>query len=168
MNEKDYSLKLLFDEYITFQEYLKRCSEQVDKYDSVGEVVDLTSFLKSATNIGLYEAINTFFFKNWRTHYFLILFIAISLFPLTIFHFIQILTSRMHMLISTYTFDSYFSCLQKKKTYTILVDKKVPGSITSEDFYFDKDVAILDQVISGKNVNINDVKQNFIKIAIRN
>lgn len=61
------------------------------------------------------------------------------------------------MIISTYTFDSYFSCFNSNKKYRILVDKKVPSTITAEDFYFDEDVAILDKVISGKDVKFTDV-----------
>ncbi|KAL4493651.1 hypothetical protein ABPG72_004144, partial [Tetrahymena utriculariae] len=160
VNKKDRSLKKLFDEYERFQEYLKKCSEQVDKYDSVGEQVDLSSFLNNVTNIGLFDSINSFVLRNWKTHYYLIILIGIILFPLTIFHLIQVLTIRINTTISTYTFSPDFIYrLFKKKDYYILVDKKVPESITSEDFYFDKDVAILDQVISGKNINISDSGQ---------
>lgn len=65
------------------------------------------------------------------------------------------------MIVSTYTFDSYFSCFSNKKKYRILVDKNVPSTITSEDFFFDKDVAILDQVLSGKDIQFTDVRQFF-------
>lgn len=108
------------------------------------ESVDLTSFLKSATNIGFYSAINSFVLKNWHTHYLRITFIALMIFPLTLFHFAQIAMNRINMLISTYTFDSYLSFFTGVDKYFIQVDKKVPSSITSEDFYFDEDVAILD------------------------
>ena len=72
------------------------------------------------------------------------------------------------MLISTYTFDSYFSCFNSNKKYRILVDKKVPSTITSEDFYFDKDVAILDQVISGKDIQFTDVRLFLLDFEIIN
>ncbi|KAL4444816.1 hypothetical protein ABPG74_016024 [Tetrahymena malaccensis] len=160
VSKKDRALKKLFDEYERFQEYLKKCSEQVDKYDSVGEQVDLSNFLNNVTNIGLFDSINSFVLRNWKTHYYLIILIGIILFPLTIFHLIQVMTIRINTTISTYTFSpDFIHRIFKKKNYYILVDKKVPESITSEDFYFDKDVAILDQVISGKNININDSGQ---------
>ncbi|KAL4444818.1 hypothetical protein ABPG74_016026 [Tetrahymena malaccensis] len=157
IDKKDRKLNSLLEEYTRFQEYLKKCSEQVDKYDRVNEQVDLMSFMNNVTNIGLFDSINSFVLRNWRTHYFVIIMIGLIMFPLTIFHITQVLLIRVNTKISTYTFSPDFIYrIFKKKDYTILVDKKVPESITSQDFYFDKDVAILDQVISGKNVSISD------------
>ncbi|KAL4497892.1 hypothetical protein ABPG72_000647 [Tetrahymena utriculariae] len=141
--EKDKAFKDKVQRLRNLQKAYKKALEECG--GGLSQVVDARMIVQNIVNLGLFDAINLIVKDTWKKKKITIIFISLILFPLTVFHLMMLISSKIQNSIKKIMASFRKSSKKKAENLQIIeFDKMVPENIANQDFYFDEDVAQLD------------------------
>ncbi|KAL4493563.1 hypothetical protein ABPG72_004056 [Tetrahymena utriculariae] len=165
-------LGFLEQKYEKYMELYKQCQKEVSELGDQAQMASSEVIAQSLVNVGFYEFVNRQIARKWKEgKYFFVIFLAVFFWIFTILQFTLFICFE----IEEYIVKKYeLHKLKKQSQFTfskggilqIKVIKKVPLILQQDDFYFDEDILMVNNILGCTSLNIeeNEERQRLLRI----